>query len=71
MKKTLYDLTKEDWNTLFPIELVDHNPEWKNIYENEKQRILKKIEQEKILRMKQRRKRLYITVKILKSASKR
>ncbi len=51
MKKTLYDLTKEDWNTLFPIELVDHNPEWKNIYENEKQRILEKIGQEKILRI--------------------
>jgi GrpB-like predicted nucleotidyltransferase (UPF0157 family) len=51
MKKTLYDLTKEDWNTLFPIELVDHNPEWKNIYENEKQRILEKVGQEKILRI--------------------
>ena len=51
MKKTLYDLTKEDWNTLFPIELVDHNPEWKNIYENEKQRISEKVGQEKILRI--------------------
>ena|SRR5690606_10139702 len=51
MKKTLYDLTKEDWNSLFPIELVDHNPEWKNIYENEKQRILEKVGQEKILRI--------------------
>jgi GrpB-like predicted nucleotidyltransferase (UPF0157 family) len=51
MKKTLYDLTKEDWNTLFPIELVDHNPEWKNIYENEKQRILEKVGQEIILRI--------------------
>jgi GrpB-like predicted nucleotidyltransferase (UPF0157 family) len=51
MKKTLYDLTKEDWNTLFPIELVNHNPEWKSIYENEKQRILEKVGQEKILRI--------------------
>ncbi|WP_203256278.1 GrpB family protein [Hyunsoonleella ulvae] len=51
MKKTLYDLTKEDWNTLFPIELVDHNPEWKNIYENEKQRILEKVGQKIILRI--------------------
>ncbi len=51
MKKTLYDLTKEDWNTLFPIKLVDHNPEWKNIYENEKQRILDKVGKEKILRI--------------------
>ncbi|TNJ43507.1 GrpB family protein [Tamlana fucoidanivorans] len=51
MTKTLYDLTKEDWNTLFPIELVDHNPEWKNIYENEKQRILEKVGQKTILRI--------------------
>ncbi|MDO5977619.1 GrpB family protein [Flavivirga spongiicola] len=51
MKKTLNDLTKEDWNTLFPIELVDHNPEWKNIYEDEKNRILDKVEKEKILRI--------------------
>jgi GrpB-like predicted nucleotidyltransferase (UPF0157 family) len=51
MKKTLNDLTKEDWNTLFPIELVDHNPEWKNIYENEKKRILDKVGEEKILRI--------------------
>lgn len=51
MKKTLNDLTKEDWNTLFPIELEDHNPEWKNIYENEKNRILKKVGDEKILRI--------------------
>lgn len=40
MKKSLNDLTKDDWNTLFPVELVDHNPEWKNIYENEKERII-------------------------------
>ena len=51
MKKTLNDLTKEDWNRLFPIELVDHNPEWKNIYENEKNRILNKVGKEKILRI--------------------
>lgn len=51
MTKTLYDLTKEDWNTLFPIELVDHNPEWKNIYENEKKRIIDKVGQENILRV--------------------
>ncbi len=43
MKKTLYDLTKEEWNTLFPIELVEHNPEWKIIYKIEKERILKKV----------------------------
>ena len=51
MKKTLYDLTKEDWNTLFPIELVDHNPEWKNIYEKEKKRILEEVGAESILRI--------------------
>ncbi len=51
MKKTLNDLTKEDWNRLFPIVLVDHNPEWKNIYKNEKNRILNKIGKEKILRI--------------------
>ena len=42
MNKTIYDLTKEDWNSLFPVELVDHNPERKYIYENEKAELLKK-----------------------------
>ncbi|MEE9362207.1 MAG: GrpB family protein [Cellulophaga sp.] len=51
MKKTLNDLTKEDWNTLFPIKLVDHNPEWKNIYKGEEERILKKVGNEIILRI--------------------
>jgi GrpB-like predicted nucleotidyltransferase (UPF0157 family) len=51
MKKTLNDLTKEDWNRLFPIELVDHNPEWKNIYETEKERIIKSVGIEIILRI--------------------
>ncbi len=40
MKNNLHDLTKEDWNSLFPIELVEHNPNWKDIYEQERQRIL-------------------------------
>ena len=40
MKKSLYDLTKDDWNTLFPIELVNHNSEWKSIFEKEKENIL-------------------------------
>nr|WP_239000272.1 GrpB family protein [Hyunsoonleella ulvae] len=31
--------------------MVDHNPEWKNIYENEKQRILEKVGQKIILRI--------------------
>ncbi|MBL4662198.1 MAG: GrpB family protein [Flavobacteriaceae bacterium] len=51
MKKTLYDLTKDDWNTLFPVELVDHNPEWKKIYEKEKDRIIEKVGSETILRI--------------------
>ena len=51
MKKTLNDLTKEDWNTLFPIELVDHDPKWRNIYESEKERIIKSVGIEIILRI--------------------
>lgn len=39
-KKTLLDLTKEDWNTLFPVKLYDHNPEWKVIFNLEKDAIL-------------------------------
>lgn len=43
MKKTLQDLTKEDWNSLFPVKLYDHNPEWKVIFEKEKDAILKAL----------------------------
>lgn len=50
MKKSLNELTKEDWNRLFPIELVDHNPEWTKIYEKEKERIIEKVGNEIILR---------------------
>lgn len=42
-KKTLYDLTKDDWNTLFPIELSEHNPQWKEIFEVEKKQILENV----------------------------
>ena len=51
MKKTLYDLTKDEWNTFFPIELVEHNPGWKKIYEQEKERIKAKVGREIILRI--------------------
>lgn len=51
MKKTLYDLTKDDWNRLFPIELVDHDPAWIASYEKEKARILEKVGQQVILRI--------------------
>lgn len=40
MKKSLYDLTKDDWNTLFPVKLVEHDPAWSQVFENEKDRIL-------------------------------
>jgi GrpB-like predicted nucleotidyltransferase (UPF0157 family) len=51
MKNSLKELKKEDWNRLFPIELVDHNPEWRNLYKDEKQRILDKVGKERILRI--------------------
>ncbi|RLK02985.1 GrpB family protein [Tenacibaculum discolor] len=44
MKRTLYDLTREDWNTLFPIELSNHNTNWKLVFEEEKQQILENID---------------------------
>lgn len=40
MKKSLYELTKDDWNTLFPVALVDHNPIWKELYKQEEKRII-------------------------------
>lgn len=43
MNKKLEDLTKDEWDTLFPIELVNPNPNWKNIFEQEKQQINEKI----------------------------
>lgn len=51
MKRTLYELTKEDWNTLFPIELVEYNPEWKQVFEKEKERIVEKVGKETLLRV--------------------
>lgn len=51
MKRTLFDLTKDDWNTLFPVELVNHDPNWKTIFESEKRLILNKIGSDKILRI--------------------
>ena len=43
MKRTLYDLTKEDWNTLFPVELVEHDPAWKPLFKAEKDKILQQL----------------------------
>lgn len=44
MTKTLYDLTREDWNTLFPIQLSNHNKNWKHIFEREKANIIKNVD---------------------------
>ncbi|GAA0880644.1 GrpB family protein [Algoriphagus jejuensis] len=43
MGNPLYELKKEDWNRLFPIHLEEHNPEWKRIFQKEKELILSKI----------------------------
>lgn len=51
MTKTLYELTKEDWNSLFPIEMVDHNPNWKSVFEMEKEAILSTAGSDAILRV--------------------
>lgn len=51
MLKQLQDLTRDDWNRLFPIELVKHSPDWKNIYEKEKQTILAEVGKDIVLRV--------------------
>lgn len=51
MKSSLKDLTKEDWNTLFPIELVEHNPEWEKIFEQEKEQIIARVGKKTVLRI--------------------
>lgn len=51
MKKTLKDLTKDDWNTLFPITLEDHNPLWIERFTQEKELLLSKIGSSKLLRI--------------------
>lgn len=51
MKNTLYDLTKDDWNTLFSIELVEHNPQWRQIFERESAQIIDRVGSEAILRI--------------------
>lgn len=45
------DLSKDDWNTLFPVELVDHDPNWKKNFEAEKKLILDTIGSDKILQV--------------------
>lgn len=50
MKNNLLELTRDDWNSLFPVELSAHNPNWKIIFQHEKERILKSISSEKLIR---------------------
>ncbi len=51
MKKSLYDLTRDDWNTLFPVQLVEHDARWKTLYREEEQRIAEKIGRDIIIRI--------------------
>lgn len=51
MKKSLYELTKEDWNSLFPVELVEHSSAWTDIFEEERQQILHILGRDIVLRI--------------------
>ncbi len=51
IKKSLYDLSKDDWNTLYPVELVDHDQQWKLIFEQERDRIMRYADTGTILRI--------------------
>ena len=51
MKNSLYDLTKEDWNRLFPVQLEDHNPAWDAMFENEKNSIVRALGTDVVLRI--------------------
>ena len=44
-------MTKEDWNTLFPVELVEHDPAWRGIFEEERATILQKVDNHLVLRI--------------------
>ena len=43
MSRKLDDLTKQDWDSLFPIELVEHSPDWNLKFEKERQLIDEKV----------------------------
>jgi GrpB-like predicted nucleotidyltransferase (UPF0157 family) len=51
MAKHLRDFTREDFNQLYPVELKDHNPDWKHIFEKEKKLIQKRTNPNQILRI--------------------
>lgn len=47
----LSQLTKEEFNALYPVVLVDHNPEWGRLFESEKALILATIDEGLIKRI--------------------
>jgi len=51
MRRGLKDLSKDEINTLFPISLVDHNPEWKNLYQLEEDRIIASVGENIVFRI--------------------
>lgn len=51
MKESLDELTKEDWDTLFPIELVPHDPSWTEVFKAERQNIIEKLGDQTVLRI--------------------
>lgn len=51
MKKQLSEMSLEELWELFPIILKEHNPQYKDWYEIEKQRILSNIKAENIIRI--------------------
>jgi len=51
MEKPLSEMTNEELLALFPVVLKPHNPQYKEQYENEKQRIMAKIDANDIIRI--------------------
>lgn len=51
MSKELYEMTLEELWELFPIILKEHNPEYKNWYEEEKSKLLHCIDNKNIIRI--------------------
>ena len=51
VKKQLSEMSLEELWELFPIVLKEHNPQYKNWYETEKQNILKKIKADDVVRI--------------------
>lgn len=43
MSRDLSELSKREWDTFFPIDLEEHDPNWKNIFKEERSRIIDKI----------------------------